>query len=70
MFYQSWIILDDTKITSYGKGYLIHSKEGIVYTKESMQGNLIDVSESGKNVRRYVRIWWNVFQSIQAELDS
>jgi len=46
------------KITSYGRGYLIYGKNGIVFAEKSnmQEGNLIDVSESGRTVRRYVRI--------------
>lgn len=51
------------KITSYGRGYLIYGKNGIVFAEKSnmQEGNLIDVSESGRTVRRYVRIWSLLF---------
>ena len=40
----------------YGRGFLIRRKNQILFARKEGKGQLIDVSETGKNLRKYVRI--------------
>ncbi len=43
-------------LSSYGRGYLIHRKNQILFARKDKRGQVIDVGESGRTVRRFVRI--------------